>query len=103
MPRLLSAAGAAAGPFFLTAGLAQGLTRDGFDFIPNALSPGCPPVPAVWGAAAARRVRHLDTARMLVNRAQFDNSEETRERIRERIPAVRKIEHTIEYLDLVTW
>ncbi|MER7110593.1 DUF6192 family protein [Streptomyces sp. NPDC000229] len=29
------------------------------------------------------------------------NSHETRDRIRERTPAVRKIEHTIEYLDLV--
>ncbi|MDT0479263.1 MULTISPECIES: DUF6192 family protein [Streptomyces] len=39
---------------------------------------------------------------MLVNRAQFDNSAETRDRrIRERTPAVRAIEHTIEYLDLV--
>ncbi|WP_432037094.1 DUF998 domain-containing protein [Streptomyces cucumeris] len=36
--RLLSAAGIAAGPLFLTAGLAQGLTRDGFDFTRNALS-----------------------------------------------------------------
>jgi hypothetical protein len=42
-----------------------------------------------------------DTARMLVNRAQFDNSHETRDRIRERTPAVRAIEHTVEYLDLV--
>ncbi|WP_189554252.1 DUF6192 family protein [Streptomyces lavendofoliae] len=49
----------------------------------------------------ARTVMRDDTARMLVNRAQFDNSEETRERIRETTPAVRKIEHTIEYLDLV--
>ncbi|WP_329541062.1 DUF998 domain-containing protein [Streptomyces sp. NBC_01358] len=37
-PRLLSAAGIAAGPLFLVAGLAQGLTRDGFDFARNALS-----------------------------------------------------------------
>ncbi|MFE7332079.1 DUF998 domain-containing protein [Streptomyces sp. NPDC057565] len=37
-PRLLPAAGIAAGPFFLAAGLAQGLTRDGFDFTRNALS-----------------------------------------------------------------
>lgn len=37
----------------------------------------------------------------MVNRAQFDNSNEARERIRERTPAVRRIEHTIEYLDLV--
>ncbi|NHI12030.1 hypothetical protein STPH2_7400 [Streptomyces sp. KO7888] len=37
---------------------------------------------------------------MLVNRAQFDNSNETGERIRERTPAVRKIEHAIEDLDL---
>jgi hypothetical protein len=42
-----------------------------------------------------------DTTRMLVNRAQFDNSNETRDQIRERTPAVRAIEHTIEYLDLV--
>ncbi|MDQ0833673.1 hypothetical protein QF032_005517 [Streptomyces achromogenes] len=42
-----------------------------------------------------------DTTRMLVNRAQFDNSNETRDRIWERTPAVRAIEHTIEYLDLV--
>ncbi|WDG27599.1 DUF998 domain-containing protein [Streptomyces sp. CA-278952] len=38
VPRLLSAAGIAAGPLFLAAGLAQGLTRDGFDFARNALS-----------------------------------------------------------------
>ncbi|GAA2324485.1 DUF998 domain-containing protein [Streptomyces cuspidosporus] len=37
-PRLLPAAGIAAGPLFLTAGLAQGLSRDGFDFTRNALS-----------------------------------------------------------------
>jgi hypothetical protein len=49
----------------------------------------------------ARKTMRDDTARMLVNRVQFDNSHETRDRIRERTPAVRKIEHTIEYLDLV--
>ncbi|GAA3094083.1 DUF998 domain-containing protein [Streptomyces echinatus] len=38
VPRLLSAAGIAAGPLFLAAGVAQGLTRDGFDFTRNALS-----------------------------------------------------------------
>ncbi|MFJ5933989.1 DUF998 domain-containing protein [Streptomyces sp. NPDC093071] len=38
VPQLLSAAGVAAGPFFLTASLAQGLTRDGFDFTRNAFS-----------------------------------------------------------------
>lgn len=38
---------------------------------------------------------------MLVNRAQFDNSNDTRERIRERTPAARKTEHTVEDLDLV--
>ncbi|SBT41466.1 DUF998 domain-containing protein [Micromonospora auratinigra] len=37
-PRLLAAAGIAAGPFFLAAGLIQGLARDGFDFTRNALS-----------------------------------------------------------------
>ncbi|MGW9441099.1 DUF998 domain-containing protein [Streptomyces sp. NPDC055607] len=37
-PRFLSAAGVAAGPLFLTASLAQGLTRDGFDFTRNAFS-----------------------------------------------------------------
>ncbi|MFJ9831835.1 DUF998 domain-containing protein [Streptomyces sp. NPDC101169] len=37
-PRLLSAAGIAAGPLFLATGLAQGLTRPGFDFTRNALS-----------------------------------------------------------------
>ncbi|SEC00343.1 DUF998 domain-containing protein [Streptomyces sp. TLI_105] len=36
--RRLPAAGIAAGPLFLVAGLAQGLTRDGFDFTRNALS-----------------------------------------------------------------
>jgi len=51
--------------------------------------------------AVAREVMRDDTARMLVNRAQFDNSEQAREAVRERTPAVRKIEHTIEYLDLV--
>ncbi|MEV0254732.1 DUF6192 family protein [Streptomyces sp. NPDC050732] len=49
----------------------------------------------------ARKTMRDDTARFLVNRAQFDNSAETREEIRERTPAVRKIEHTMEYLDLV--
>ncbi|WP_413813152.1 DUF6192 family protein [Streptomyces sp. OE57] len=34
-----------------------------------------------------------DTTRILVNRAQFDHSEQTRDRMRERTPAVRKIEH----------
>ncbi|MFK0113917.1 DUF6192 family protein [Streptomyces sp. NPDC091217] len=51
--------------------------------------------------AVARKTMRDDTTRMLVNRAQFDNSAETRDRIRERTPAVRAIEHTIEYLDLV--
>lgn len=45
----------------------------------------------------ARKTMRDDTTRMLVNRAQFDNSNETRDRIRERTPAVR----AIEYLDLV--
>ncbi len=49
----------------------------------------------------AREAMRDDTARLLVNRAQFDNSERAREILRERVPAVRKIEHTIEYLDLV--
>ncbi|WP_225826247.1 DUF6192 family protein [Streptomyces naphthomycinicus] len=51
--------------------------------------------------AVARETMRDDTARFLVNRAQFDNSAQVRERIREHTPAVRKIEHTIEYLDLV--
>ncbi|KJY41437.1 hypothetical protein VR41_12600 [Streptomyces sp. NRRL B-1568] len=51
--------------------------------------------------SVAREAMRDDTARMVVNRAQFDNSEAARERIRDRVPAVRKIEHTIEYLDLV--
>ncbi|MEU5179992.1 DUF998 domain-containing protein [Streptomyces longwoodensis] len=38
VPRVLPAAGIAAGPLFLAAGLTQGLTRDGFDFSRNALS-----------------------------------------------------------------
>ncbi|MEV8455459.1 DUF6192 family protein [Streptomyces sp. NPDC052095] len=49
----------------------------------------------------ARQAMRNDDTRFTVNRAQFDNSEESRERIRERVPAVRKIEHTLEYLDLV--
>ncbi|MEV0052477.1 DUF6192 family protein [Saccharopolyspora shandongensis] len=49
----------------------------------------------------AKQTMRDDTTRMLVNRAQFDNSAETRERIRERTPAVRRIEHSMEYLDLV--
>ncbi|WP_324794427.1 DUF998 domain-containing protein [Streptomyces cyaneofuscatus] len=36
--RWLTVGGAVAGPLFLTAGLAQGLTRDGFDFTRNAIS-----------------------------------------------------------------
>ncbi|MDA0563161.1 DUF998 domain-containing protein [Streptomonospora sp. S1-112] len=36
--RPLLAAGIAAGPIFLASGLAQGVTRDGFDFTRNALS-----------------------------------------------------------------
>jgi Family of unknown function (DUF6192) len=51
--------------------------------------------------SVARGAMRDDTTRMLVNRAQFDNSERVREQVRERTPAVRKIEHTIEYLDLV--
>ena len=51
-------------------------------------------------AVAAQAMRD-DGARFQVNRAQFDNSERTRETIRERTPAVRRIEHTMEYLDLV--
>jgi hypothetical protein len=51
--------------------------------------------------AVAWRTMRDDTARMLVNRAQFDNAHETGARIRERTPAVRAIEHTIECLDLV--
>ncbi|WP_328834762.1 DUF6192 family protein [Streptomyces europaeiscabiei] len=39
-------------------------------------------------SAVARTAMRDDTTRMLVNRAQFDNSNETRERIRERPPAV---------------
>ncbi|WP_405194337.1 DUF6192 family protein [Streptomyces anulatus] len=49
----------------------------------------------------ARQAMRNDDTRFTVNRAQFDNSEETREKIRDRVPAVREIEHTIEYLDLV--
>ncbi|GHE75746.1 hypothetical protein GCM10018785_50100 [Streptomyces longispororuber] len=51
--------------------------------------------------AVARSTMRDDTTRMLVNRAQFDNTAESREKIRERVPAVRKIEHTLEYVDLV--
>ncbi|UQA96602.1 DUF6192 family protein [Streptomyces halobius] len=51
--------------------------------------------------AVARQVMRDDTARFSVNRAQFDNSEKVRHEIRERTPAVRAIEHTMEYLDLV--
>ncbi|WP_220377965.1 DUF6192 family protein [Streptomyces inhibens] len=47
-----------------------------------------------------RETMRDDTVRFLVNRAQFDNSDQTRETIRERTPAVRKIEHTVEYLNL---
>ncbi|MFF2959844.1 DUF6192 family protein [Streptomyces sp. NPDC057963] len=49
----------------------------------------------------ARQAMRNDDTRFTVNRPQFDNSEQARERIRERVPAVRKIEHTMEYLDLV--
>ena len=49
----------------------------------------------------ARQAMRNDDTRFTVNRAQFDNSEEAREKIRDRVPAIRKIEHTIEYLDLV--
>ncbi|MFG3105092.1 DUF6192 family protein [Streptomyces sp. NPDC048182] len=49
----------------------------------------------------ARQAMRNDDVRFTVNRAQFDNSEQAREQIRERMPAVRKIEHTMEYLDLV--
>ncbi|MFB7055357.1 DUF6192 family protein [Streptomyces vinaceus] len=38
-----------------------------------------------------------DTTRPLLNRARFDNSERAREPLREGVPAVRKIEPTIEY------
>ncbi|MFD5320322.1 DUF6192 family protein [Streptomyces sp. NPDC127098] len=49
----------------------------------------------------AREAMRDDTARFLVKRAQFDNSHRTREEIRERTPAVRRIEHSMEYVDLV--
>ncbi|MEU4507130.1 DUF6192 family protein [Streptomyces sp. NPDC024089] len=49
----------------------------------------------------ARQAMRNDDVRFTVNRAQFDNSEQAREQIRDRMPAVRKIEHTMEYLDLV--
>ncbi|MFI5477060.1 DUF6192 family protein [Streptomyces cacaoi] len=79
----------------------------------NAASPTnwpAPPVPVTWSSptAASGRLsspttspRRAQTCWLLVNRAQFDNSNETCERIRERTPAVRAVEHTIEYLDLV--
>ncbi|MFF0164067.1 DUF6192 family protein [Streptomyces sp. NPDC005263] len=70
------------------------LTRD--DTVAKEVTTGLLRQPAV-----ARTAMRDDTTRMLVNRAQFDNSNETRERIRQRTPAVRAIEHTIEYLDLV--
>ncbi|WP_255345478.1 DUF6192 family protein [Streptomyces chartreusis] len=70
------------------------LTRD--DTVAQEVTTGLLRRPAV-----ARKTMRDDTTRMLVNRAQFDNSAETRDRIRERTPAVRAIEHTIEYLDLV--
>ncbi|GGP73000.1 DUF6192 family protein [Streptomyces sindenensis] len=49
----------------------------------------------------AREAMRDDDTRFTVNRAQFDNSEQVKEKVRERMPAVRRIEHTIEYLDLV--
>ncbi|MFI5809252.1 DUF6192 family protein [Streptomyces sp. NPDC051561] len=70
------------------------LTRD--DEVAQEVTTGLLKRPSV-----ARRAMRDDSARQSVNRAQFDNSEEVRERVRERTPAVRKIEHTIEYLDLV--
>ncbi|WP_405673692.1 DUF6192 family protein [Streptomyces sp. NBC_01530] len=72
----------------------QELTRD--DEVAEEVAPDLLKRPAV-----ARRAMRDDTARMVVNRAQFDNSEQTRERIRERVPSVLRIEHTTEYLDLV--
>ncbi|ELS58876.1 DUF6192 family protein [Streptomyces viridochromogenes] len=42
-----------------------------------------------------------DTTRMLVNRAWFDNSNETRERSGSASRPFGGIEHTNEYLDLV--
>ncbi|MGW7314720.1 DUF6192 family protein [Streptomyces sp. NPDC054865] len=72
----------------------QELTRD--DEVAKEVTTGLLHRPQV-----ARQVMRDDTARFLVNRAQFDNSAQARETIRERTPAVRKIEHTIEYLDLV--
>ncbi|MEV3967400.1 DUF6192 family protein [Streptomyces sp. NPDC050698] len=47
---------------------------------------------------AARQARRDDDTRFTVNRAQCDNSEEALEQIRDRGPAARKIEHTIEDL-----
>lgn len=49
----------------------------------------------------AEQTMRDDGARLRVNRAQFDNSARTREQIRERTPAVRQVEHSMEYLDLV--
>lgn len=51
--------------------------------------------------AVAQEAMRDSTARWSVNRAQFDNSERVRETIRERTPAVRALEHTMEYMDLV--
>jgi hypothetical protein len=74
--------------------VAQELTRD--DEVAKSVTTELLRRPAV-----ARETMRDDTARFLVNRAQFDNSNEAHERIRERTPAVRQIEHTVEYLDLV--
>ncbi|MGW6275516.1 DUF6192 family protein [Streptomyces sp. NPDC055060] len=70
------------------------LTRD--DIVAQEITTGLLRRPAV-----PRKTMRDDTTGMLVNRARFDNSNETRDRIRERTPAVRAIEHTIAYLDLV--
>jgi hypothetical protein len=65
------------------------LTRD--DTVAKEVTTGLLRRPTV-----ARTAMRDDTTRMLVNRAQFDNSNETRERIRQRTPAVRAIEIAVQ-------
>lgn len=74
--------------------MVQELTRD--EEVAKTVTPELPRRPEL-----ARQSMRESTARMLVNRAQFDNSERVREVIRQRKPAVRQIEHTIEYIGLV--
>ncbi|HEY9327039.1 MAG TPA: DUF6192 family protein [Streptomyces sp.] len=100
-PEMLALAMQSHGPAQYDKGGHQQIVRTGDLMINDLTSPYEVTCDLLKRPDVARQTMRDDTARFLVNRAQFDNSAQVRETIRERTPAVRKIEHTIEYLDLV--